>query len=473
MQGKGLGGATQIVVNNLLLPAADIWTNYSSAVMGDQNGEWCRPKEDLVVNSFNSDTGRIEARRIKHLYREKFSGFLREVRFSDGSCLTTAAPNQLFTDKGWRSDITVGDYVAIPEHLVAGDATPDRDLVEFLAWTIAEGHESRYTIAITQQDRTPLDDIQPKIKRYLESNKLPGEPKVVKYPSGTCHILRLSSKPFKEHLETLGYKWGRLSKDKEIPQFIIEADNDTAKLFLRAFFSAEAAVNARLNIEVTSASERIADTVRFMLLRFGIRSTIRLTMNCATNGSRIKRPYYKVTLMGRSARDYIKKIGFSVEEKTKRLDKLFLLKESTNVDVMPVKWLLKDFYDKTQVPYALLGIHKGYHNGKHNPSKEYLAKMIAGLEELKSGATERKYKEASIKQRAFTLKALEILNQDHIQLLIDRLNFFYRSETRWVGVTSIKDTPYSGYLYDLDIPTTQNYVADNILCHNTTLNISE
>ena len=44
-------------------------------------------------------------------------------------------------------------------------------------------------------------------------------------------------------LEKMGYKWGLKSAQKQIPQFIMQANNDVVKTFLRSYFDAEGYVN--------------------------------------------------------------------------------------------------------------------------------------------------------------------------------------------------------------------------------------
>src|SRR5258707_13695778 len=323
--GKCLSSTTLIVMNGMLQKAEDIWMRYAGEATFDGEGYWAEPTKQLLTNSINETTGCIVQAPIKRLYRQQVSTRLRSVRLEDGSSVTITYPHRLLTSKGWTNDLHVGDYVCVPAKLVWDGKPEDPDLVKFLAWQIAEGYEVRVENAahITQKDASVLEELQHCILRLGERNAIKINCPSIRTYNGRSSYLQLNSVAYRRFLEAKGYEWGKLSREKRIPDFIMQADLDSIRIFLRNFFEAEASViESMKSIEISTASPLLIQQLSYLLRRFGIWMRISTKQKRATNGTGIFRPYQIGVLGGNAARKFCQEIGFLSERKQQKLEKI-------------------------------------------------------------------------------------------------------------------------------------------------------
>lgn len=234
--GKCLAPDTSVYVNGNLILAEEIWQNYAGEMAFDGEGFWTKPVTKLLVNSINEKTGKIVQAPIRRLYRQQISEKLRKVTLQDGSSITITTRHKLLTNKGWTNQLNVGDFVCVPANLLYQGNPEDPDLVKFLAWQIAEGYEilSQAKLTVTQKDTEILKDLQ--IILYKLSDKFN-----LNINSPSIHIplnlkvpyLSINSRSYQIFLESKGYKWGKLSAEKSIPPFIMQADIDSVRIFLK------------------------------------------------------------------------------------------------------------------------------------------------------------------------------------------------------------------------------------------------
>ena len=170
--GKCVLPDTKIQVNGLLTSAGEIWQEYSQATKFDGEGYWSKPTQKLWVNSLDEATGKIVITEISNLYRQKISEKVYKVGLEDGSSIIITQRHKLLTDRGWRNNLQVGDYVCVPSKIYGNNDRADLHLTKFLAWQIAEGWENnkRATVNIFQKSIDVLEDLHTTI---LEIAKLP------------------------------------------------------------------------------------------------------------------------------------------------------------------------------------------------------------------------------------------------------------------------------------------------------------
>jgi len=125
-------------------------------------------------------------------------------------------------------------------------------------------------------------------------------------------VLTLNSRAYRRFLEAKGYEWGKLSREKAIPPFIMQADLDSVRLFLRHYFDAEAAALPRLrSIEISTASPLLIQQLAVLLRRFGIWLRTSAKQKRATNGTGIFRTYHIGVIGGNGARRFLQEIGLA------------------------------------------------------------------------------------------------------------------------------------------------------------------
>ena len=296
--GKCCAPDTRVFVNGALTRIDELWERYAGPGWSDQEGLWARPKEPLVTNSL-ADDGRIVASRISAMYRQPVRERGRRITLDDGSVITITNSHRLLSLDEWTRHLVPGDVVCVPQKLSwAGEPLP-YELVELVAWQLAEGHELDHTqgrrwpdrVVITQKDTSVLNRLRRLAtavgERYgIRMNTMP-----ISQRPDRAATLTIASSAYRKLLEReLQYTWGRRSAHKRIPDRVMAAEDLTVIGFLRAFFDAEGSVTPRhRRVEITSASREVIDQLSTLLRRFRVWLRISRKEKAATNGTGIRR----------------------------------------------------------------------------------------------------------------------------------------------------------------------------------------
>lgn len=469
--GKCVSPNTQIYVNGGLIAAQEIWHTYASKTEFDGEGFWAEPTAQLLVNSIDEETGKILQAPIQKLYRQQVCEKLRKVTLGDGSSVTITRSHKLLTNKGWTNELQIGDYVCVPAKILCNEQPEDSDLVRLLAWQIAEGHEySTGGVTISQKDTRILEDLLQTLQRLGKRYDIKiNNPSIHTFP-GKVSGLRINSQAYRKFLEAKGYIWGKLSAEKSIPSFIMQADLDSVRIFLQHYFDAESAVIQRMrSIEISTDSHILIQQLSALLRRLGIWLRISPKQKCATNGSGIYRTYYIGTIGGNSARRFLQEIGFSIFEKQQKLLSICERVSNTNVEGIPASEIVAQTVQKTGLPLRHFGMHNTvYINGTQQFSKESLHKVLVGMNQIISGVAQQEYQ--LLKPSKWTTQTLEAyarLDVDNLSLTAQSLEHLIEQEVFYCKIESIEDIDYEGWVYDFEVRKYHNFVANNIICHNT------
>lgn len=177
--------------------------------------------------------------------------------------------------------------VRLPEHM-----TPD--LAEFMSMTIAEGYcGERGALSFTQKDEAIL-------ARYVElTQSLFGLTASIQRANGKVVCARLQSVVLQAYLEALDLKWTS-SAEKTIPRSIRTAPRECMTTFLNVLLGLEGHVaktsEGRVTFSLGMASRKLVDQIHVALLNYGIVGKQWMKMGCATNGTGIMRPYYRIDI---------------------------------------------------------------------------------------------------------------------------------------------------------------------------------
>ncbi len=470
--GKCISGETNLFVNGIVKRAKIIWDYYGGESIFDGEGYWANPTQQLLTNSIDEATGKIVQTSIKRLYRQHVSTHLRTVHLEDGNSVTITYPHKLLTSKGWTNDLQVGDYVCVPVKLVWEGKPEDPDIIKFLAWQISEGYEPQgYSrVSITQKDPSILKELLDCLHRLhqifgFRINK----PPLSYNDRDETYNLILTSAEYRRFLEAKGYEWGNQSSKKRIPDFVVQADLDSVRIFLRNYFEAEASVvKSMSSIEISTASPKLMQQLSYMLRRFGIWMRISTKQKCATNGSGIYRPYQIGVIGGNALRKFLKEIGFVGEMKQKKLKELCEVVCNTNVEGIPASDLMAEVVAMTQLPIRHFGMPTVYVTGTQQFSPASLQRVITAFDDILSGEAERIYREKPPSRwTAQTLAAYAALDTQILSMTRVKLQCLLEQEVYYCRIKEIEDIEYDGWVYDFEVEEHHNFVANNILCHNT------
>lgn len=400
--------------------------------------------------------------------------------------------------------------IQIPEKI-------DTKFAKFLAYIIAEGTdqniERTYRTIFTNQDK----DL---IKEYKEICKdlfglTPKETKTNDY--------YIDSRSLEKILEETGFETSKRSREKDIPNSIIRSDCEIVKNFLRTYSDCEGYVSKdRPLIEISTASKRIANKLSYLFLRFGIQTSVKKKKKYATNTKKqIKRNYYSLEINGKKNLEKFKKeVDFSIQEKSKRLEKHLQKKSNPNFDVVPkIGSQIKELREALGIKGSEISTNKSrstifsYEREDYFPSRRMLLRIldnckdkIEEMEKIKENLGSSPTDETIIKAVESTnitwtsliekfspvpasgKELLSKIDQHQIKLLIEEIEKTYtekiekakekikqlkklaRSHIYWDKIVEIKKISYQGYVYDLTVKDNHNFIAGKnggIICHNS------
>jgi intein/homing endonuclease/SNF2 family DNA or RNA helicase len=464
-----------IQTNNGIYAAEDLWNKFAKNIITTDKGEEWADTDELYVHSMDTSE-KIVKGKVVGLYREKIKAPMKEIFTSNGKKIQATLPHKFYTLDGWKAELTIDDYICSSSNQFALETNDFNDLglTKLLAWQISEGYESNEisgVVTITQNERWVLESIK-EIYDNMKFEKCGSEDlfstAIIK-EDNNAHRLKISSKNYQLYLEKLGYEWGHKSATKRIPEFIMQANNEVAKTFLKSYFDAECYVNPKCRqIEITSASEILIHQLSVLLQRFNILCSFSEKMKMATNGKRIKRKYHTLYVCGTGVDKFFKEISLDCDYKLQSYLNINT-KPNTNKEGKPVHLILKPFFQKHDIPYRLLDIPaKNYILGKRFATNEMIDRIILGFEKLKSGLVLEEY-EKLIKSKwtEKTLSCLENIEHEEIESVICDLHRLRNNDLQYEKVKSVKYIDYDGYVYDLCVETHENYIANNLICHNT------
>lgn len=236
----------------------------------------------------------------------------------------------------------------------------------------------------------------------------------------------------------------------KVPSLILKSPNHILAAYLGMYIDGEGHISKnRSTVEIVSASRENITNLNYSFLRFGILSSIKSTVKWATNSPLPKkRIYYRLTITGAKDLRLLKEqIPINIPQKARRLKRACQFENNTNVDVIPVAPMLRrarQFLGFSQGQVGLQGTITDYEDGSSAPSRNALSQILSLMGE----------------SSAFTLK-----NND-----INTLVQLNSSDIFWDKIKKIKKFNYNGYVYDLSVANTHNFVAGNgaFIIHNTT-----
>lgn len=350
-----------------------------------------------------------------------------EITLRSGKKIKLTPNHPLLTICGWKEtkDLKKGSRIATPREIPKFGNKKLRDCeVKLLAYLISEGHLGNRFVLFCNNDEKIISEFKNAICSFDKGLKIS--------PRGHNN-LRISKiengkekNSLRKYFDSLGL-YNVKSDTKFIPETIFQLPKEQLSVFLNRLFSCDGTTHfdknkKEYNISYSSSSPKLIQQVQSLLLRFGLLSIIR------TKKTK-KLPNYELKILSSQNLEFIKKIGFF--GKKEEIQKKVKTKNSNpNVDTIP-KEIWEIYRPKN---WAIVGKEFGYKSPKssinYSPSREKLLK-IANCEnnkELKNLAT---------------------------------------SDIFWDEIIDIKEINKKQTVYDITVPETHNFVANNIIVHNS------
>ncbi|MDJ0589529.1 MAG: replicative DNA helicase [Pleurocapsa sp. MO_226.B13] len=338
-----------------------------------------------------------------------------------GKTITTTLTHPFLTIQGWRSLGTLrrGNKIAVPRRIsVSGTGKISEAKVKLLAYSIADGCLTKTCPEFTNSNRVLREDFTNAVR-------------ILSIAKNSPNALTL-------WLQELDL-WGKNARDKTIPQLVFTLQPNLIALFLNRLFAtdgwATVLKSGQSQLGYATVSEKLARQIQHLLLRFGIIAALKYRY---VNYKNERRPVWQLDITdAKSIKTFIDEIGiFSKEEAVNAVREAILSRKyQTNQDLIP-----------TEIWQELKRV-------KGTESWRSLAKRagIKGYSNIHVG--KRAFSRERLFQLAYALDNIPLQN-------------LANSEIYWDEIVSIEAIGKQ-QVYDLTIPQTHNFVANDICVHNT------
>jgi len=362
-----------------------------------------------------------------------------------GRQIETTITHPYLTINGWQKlkEIKVGDKIAVPRILNVFGKNEMRECeVKILGYLLGDGCLTKsQTIFIVGKDNLQTD-FEQAISEFggIETILYKGKNRTPYLRIRKSNENKDYRNPLTEWLKKLGIK-GCNSHTKFIPKELFLLKKELISLFLNRLFSTNGWAcilsSGQAQLGYASVSERMIRQIQHLLLRFGVIAALKKRQVKYKDS---RRTAWQLDITdAKSIKSFAREIGIFGKEKVfeRILETLDSKNYQTNKDLIPVEIWEHLSVAKGAESWSSLAKraeikgHTNIHVGKRAPSRGRLAKLAYSLDD----------------------RYLQNLSESEI----------YRDE-----IISIE---YAGnkQVYDLTIPETHNFVANDICVHNTAL----
>lgn len=345
-----------------------------------------------------------------------------------GRVIETTASHPFLTTDGWRklSELRPGSPVAVPRRLPVFGCQPLRECeVKLLAFMLGDGCITGNTISLTVDNAEVQTD-------FLEA--------ATEFSSLTNSRLDFWCKQHDI--------WGRDPEDKVIPPSVFTLPEDQLAIFMNRLFACDGwtvrSSSGQPWIAYATPSERIAKQVQHLLLRFGVIAKLRRRF--VRSGSE----RHCLWLLGisepRSLEIFCNEIGIiGSEESIEQILHVLAARQLPSANNLIV------LEDRNKVKAV-----KGSHSG------------VSQFDSLWRDQID--LKQRSCKRTSHPAQLVEFSSALRRKLLQD----LSTEDVYWDEIVSIESVGEK-QVYDLTIPETHNFVANDVCVHNTAfvLNIAQ
>ncbi len=384
------------------------------------------------------------------------------IKLRSGKKIKLTPEHPLLTVNGWinAENLQVGRRIATPRVAnVFGNECMQEHEVKILAYLIAEGHIKK-TLSFTNYECGMAEELSNSLKlldsdielcplksrkgqyriysrkkRYVLNFNINRDEKGRFSKGTTIEHERTTIRQFLEKYEL----YNLLSKEKVLPNEIFKLTKNRLSLFLNRLFSCDGSIykpqkdQNYWEVSYCSSSEKLASQIQSLLLRFGVLSKLRtkkISFNRETFVS------YELVIDSENVSKFINEIGFFGDKENKQgvaLKEMSELKRNPNIDTIP-KGIWDVYRPKSWV--------------------------VAGMElKYKSPKALR----SSINHSPSRQKLLQIALADNNY----RMKLLAESDIFWDEIISIEILSGEFEVYDITVPELHNFVANNIIVHNS------
>jgi replicative DNA helicase len=349
-----------------------------------------------------------------------------------GRVVEVTGHHPFLTVKGWQPlhDIEAGDRIAVPRAVrcFGSDSSMPVGQVRLLAYFIAEGSLTGKTPGFTTTDPEILADFHAQIAEFFPPLKVRRHD-ITYYPSGSKGL----SNPLTSWLRGVGLM-GKLSAEKRFPDSAWRWDRARLREFVKVLMSCDGtaySMGGYPRIEFAVASEGLAKDMHHALVRFGIVAKLwRKRERC-----------WRVEITEpKSVARYQSTIGWIGEKAGRFTDELPL--RQSNVGHLPKEIWADVRFSAEQRGMTLMELARRA-GEPHSDERGFNPHTSRRLPQTRLAAYADVMRDTALKQLA-------------------------SDDIYWDEVVAIEATG-EHHVYDLTVPDTSNFIAQDILVHNTSL----
>lgn len=362
-----------------------------------------------------------------------------------GRVVESTLAHPFLTIDGWQPlhKLKAGARIAVPRTLnVFGTERLRECEVKLLAYLIGDGCLRKSSPQFTVGKPALQEDFRLAVEDFggVEAVAANSSDRTFEFRIRRIKGSETRTNPVTAWLKQLGL-YGHLSQSKFIPAQIFKLRRELVALFLNRIFAtdgwATVLTSGQAQLGYASTSERLARQLQHLLLRFGVIATLKKR---AVKYKNERRPAWQLDITdARSIKTFIEEIG--IHGKADALARVKVVLENrkyqTNRDLIPLE----------------VWAHLSHAKGAESWVAVARRANIAGYTNIHAGRR--------APTRARLLALADALNNANLRHLAT-------SDIYWDEIVSIE---YTGdkQVYDLTIPETHNFVANDICVHNTSL----
>ncbi len=232
-----------------------------------------------------------------------------------------------------------------------------KEFARFMAILIAEGSVNKSYFYLSMKDREIPELFIKDIKSLFGLN-----PKLLYDKNRKQYRVAFRSDALVDLLKAIGYNSHLKAKNKQIPEFILKSKDEVVREFLRVYYDCDGCIS-RDCVKVTTKSEKIANSISYLLLRLGFVAKINNELSKTSIGDySYERKFYNLRLYGGELNDFYKKINFFTEKNRKKLRGLIKTINRKQIDLIPgIHNMIRDLRKNNKIShkqfYELTGMH--------------------------------------------------------------------------------------------------------------------
>ncbi|MDO8622775.1 MAG: LAGLIDADG family homing endonuclease [archaeon] len=423
------------------------------------------PIKDLENNSEKilslNNRLKIEKSKKSEFFSREVNKLLK-IKLRSGKEIKLTPEHPLLTIKGWKpvQELTIGSRIATPRIMPAfGNKEMPEHEIKLLSYLIAEGHTKK-VVLFSNSDEKIVKEFEDSLKKFDSSLELIKEKEnhyrisspqwknqVIEHNyerNEKGHFLKGNKNKYeKRSIRKLIEKeelFGLLSTQKYLSPNIMQLKKENLALFLNRLFSCDGSIYEKKTqtgttwqISYASSSEKMIRQIQGLLLRFGILSRLRGRIIKLNNK---EFQSYELILNAENVLKFIEDIGFfgkKEEREPKARLNISSVERNSNVDTIP-----KDIWEMYgPFEWSKIGREFGYKYPKAMRERIYYSPT---------------------RQRLMQIS--QITDNNPLKLLAE-------SDIFWDEIVSMEILEGKFTVYDLCVPDNHNFIANDIIVHNS------